>query len=229
MRSLFALLLLSLAALGASNVPDNDKCPRTRSGCLHKNDVNYILNLWARIHDTEDADWLNKTIDCIVAEDFQSTNEGSMVFGTYPLTFPISFPSPLLFHPGSRNVKANWHDGIGITNNGIDIPDRATLQNEMLANIEFEAGYPITRGHYTEVISFHSCDQIAFRWQYNGNATGKTKWYHPSSWTFYPPLTLSSTSTSNTENHAFQYKGIDLLTIKKGTTQVEKVTTSAVS
>jgi hypothetical protein len=180
MRTLFALLLVNLAALGASNAPDNDKCPRTRSGCLHKNDVNYILNLWARIHDTEDAAWLNKTIDCIAAEDFQSTNEGSMVFGTYPPPFPISFPSPLLFYPESRNVKANGHDGIGITNNGIDIPDRATLQNEMLANIEFEAGYPITRGHYTEVMSFHSCDQIAFRWQYNGNATGKTKWYSPS-------------------------------------------------
>jgi len=102
----------------------------------------------------------------------------------------------------------------------------------MLANIEFEAGYPITRGHYTEVMYFHSCDQIAFRWQYNGNATGKTKWYSPPSpnWSFVPPpLTLSSTSTSNTDNHAFQYKGIDLLTIKKETMQVEKVTTSAVS
>jgi hypothetical protein len=80
-------------------------------------------------------------------------------------------------------------------------------------------------------MSFHSCDQIAFRWQYNGNATGKTKWYNPFLPSSFVPsqLTLSSTSTSNTENHAFEYKGIDLLTIKKGTMQVEKVTTSAVS
>ncbi len=100
----------------------------------------------------------------------------------------------------------------GVMNNGIDIPSRDALQHEQLVNIEFEAGYPLTRGQYANIMSFYSCDQIAFRWMYTGNATGNTK----------------CTSTANTVNHAFEYKGIDLLTIKKGTLQVEKVTTSAV-
>ena len=68
----------------------------------------------------------------------------------------------------------------GFTGDGISVPSRDVLHEEQLANIQYEAGYPNTRGHYTEVFSFFSCDQIAFRWQYNGNATGNTKWYDSS-------------------------------------------------
>ncbi len=120
-------------------------------------------------------------------------------------------------------------DWAGVVNNGIDLPDRATLLAENLGNIQFEAGYPSTRGHYTKVLAFHGCDNIAFRWQYNGNATGMTKWYVSSLFhlSFFQTLTFNSTTTSNTVRHEFSYKGIDLLQIKKGTLQVESVYTSA--
>lgn len=68
---------------------------------------------------------------------------------------------------------------------------------------------------------------------YNGTATGNTKWYAVDPRKLLCDISktdgLCSTSTANTEKHAIEYKGIDLLTIRKGTLQVEKVMTSAVS
>jgi hypothetical protein len=148
MKYVFSLLCLLLNFTSATpndhNHDHHDQCPRTRHGCLCQDDVDYVLSVWPRLFDTEDATFLNNTIKCIVTDDFVSNNEGRMIFG--------------------------------ITNNGIDIPSRDVLQSEQLGNIQYEAGYPNTRGYYTQVFSFFSCDQIAFRWQYNGTATGNTKW-----------------------------------------------------
>ncbi len=89
MKSLLYLLTLFAALIAANNSDDNnhdndnsnDECPRKRDGCLGQNDVNHILNNWPRLFDTEDANWLTKNINCTVAEDFVSNNEGSMFFG----------------------------------------------------------------------------------------------------------------------------------------------------
>jgi hypothetical protein len=82
MKSLYLLLLFAAAIVANNSDHDNNQCPRKRRGCLGQNDVNYILNNWPRLFDTEDADWLTRNINCIVAEDFVSNNEGSMFFGS---------------------------------------------------------------------------------------------------------------------------------------------------
>src|SRR6202044_251854 len=102
MKSLLYLVACFAAVIVANGSDhDNDQCPQKRNGCLCQNDVNHILDNWPRLFDTEDADWLTKNINCTVAEDFVSYNEGSMVFG-------LSINSHLasLFNDNDCNTKA---------------------------------------------------------------------------------------------------------------------------
>lgn len=91
MKSLLYLVTI-LAALTCANDSAQDQCPPKRNGCLSQNDVNHILNNWPRLFDTEDANWLINNINCTVAEDFVSYNEGTMVFGK---SFSASFIHPI--------------------------------------------------------------------------------------------------------------------------------------
>jgi hypothetical protein len=172
MKSLLYSLTL-FAALTRANGSDQDQCPQKRNGCLGQNDVNHILNNWPRLFDTEDANWLINNINCTVTEDFVSYNEGSMFSGQSFVSIHLSQLQYSNHTFANQTARLTYQ---GIVNNGIDIASRADLLHENLINIQYEAGYPNTRGHYTKVTEFHSCNHIAFRWMYNGTATGNIKW-----------------------------------------------------
>jgi hypothetical protein len=104
-RSLIFLVtfVTVFAAVTANNDHDHDHdhqhndCPRTRHGCLCQEDTDHILSLWPRLFDTQNATFFNETINCILAEDFTTRNEGEMFFGTQLLPLPFQFISPCPF------------------------------------------------------------------------------------------------------------------------------------
>lgn len=82
MKFFLYIVTLCVAFTAANDSDDDDhECPRERNGCLGQNDVNHILHNWPRLFDTEDAGWLINNINCTVAEDFVSNDEGRMYFG----------------------------------------------------------------------------------------------------------------------------------------------------
>lgn len=88
---LLLYILTLFAAVTVANDSDDDQCPRKRNGYLGQNGVNHILHNWHCLFDTEDANWLINNINCTVAEDFVSNNEGMMFFGSSINPSLISF------------------------------------------------------------------------------------------------------------------------------------------
>ena len=58
--------------------------PEKRHGCLCQDN---ILSIWPRLFDTEDATWLNNSINCVVTDDFVNNKEGSVFFGSSASNF----------------------------------------------------------------------------------------------------------------------------------------------